>query len=218
MKLQGLSAGNRTRVLWTTTSVNAKYYLYNNVSALITTGINISEPSSGKTLVRSNYGVTVEWNNVYNAKVTLLGRYRNRTSGLCGTYNGMKNDDFLTSYNTTETKENVVKFGNSWKTDPSCENATEVENPCITNRDRKEIAKMNCSALLKYPFLACNETVNATEEGYIQDCEYDMCACVVNPVACLCQSFDAYSSECKARGMPVNWINETGFEQCSKCP
>ena len=217
MKLQGLSAGNRTRVLWTTTSVNAKYYLYNNVSALITTGINISEPSSGKTLVRSNYGVTVEWNNVYNAKVTLLGRYRNRTSGLCGTYNGMKNDDFLTSYNTTETKENVVKFGNSWKTDPSCENATEVENPCIANSDRNEIAKMNCSALLKYPFLACNETVNATE-GYIQDCEYDMCACVINPVACLCQSFDAYSSECKARGMPVNWINETGFEQCSKCP
>ena len=152
---------------------------------------------------------------MYNVRVTVLGRYLNRTSGLCGTFNNMKSDDYLTSFNTTET--NVTTFGNSWKTDPSCADAPEVEDPCVTNLDRKSASKINCSALLKYPFSACNETVNATE-GYIQDCEYDMCACVINPVACLCQSFDAYSSECKARGMPVNWINETGFEQCSKCP
>ena len=180
-------------------------------------GVNITEPSSGVTLVTSKYGVTIHWNNVYNVRVTVLGRYRNRTSGLCGTYNGMENDDFLTSYNTTETKQNVVKFGNSWKTDPSCENATEVDNPCITNLDRKEIAKMNCSALLKYPFSACNATVNATEEGYVQDCEYDMCACERNPTACLCESLKAYAAECYYHGVHINWINKTGFEQCSKC-
>ena len=185
-------------------------------SLFFSKGIAITKPSNSKTIVTSNYGVTVEWNNVYNVRVTVLGRYRNRTSGLCGTYNGIKNDDFLTSYNTTETKENVVKFGNSWKTDPSCENATEVENPCITNRDRKEIAKMNCSALLKYPFSACNETVNATEEEYIQDCEYDMCACVRNPTACLCESFDAYAAECKSEGITIYWRNLTEFQQCSK--
>ena len=95
------------------------------------------------------YGVTVVWNNVRNVRVTVLGRYRNRTSGLCGTYNGMKNDDFLTSYNTTETKENVVKFGNSWKTDPSCENATDVQDPCTTypmqlKKDISRTANMIC--------------------------------------------------------------------------
>ena len=180
-------------------------------------GFNITK-YGGTTLITSNYGVKVTWNNVYNVRVTVLGRYLNKTSGLCGTFNHDKSDDFLTSYNTTETKQNVVKFGNSWKTDPSCENATEVENPCITNRDRKEIAKMNCSALLKYPFWVCNGTVNATEEGYVQDCEYDMCACVINPVACLCQSFDAYAAECKGAGSTINWRNLTEFQQCGKLP
>ena len=168
------------------------------------------------TLVTSKYGVTIRWDNVYNVRVTVFGRYRNRTSGLCGTYNEIQNDDFLTSYNTTETKENVVKFGNSWKTDPSCENATVVENPCITNLERAEIAKMNCSALLKYPFSACNGTVNATEEGYVQDCEYDMCACVINPTACLCESLESYATECKSYDVTINWRNMPQFAQCSK--
>ena len=161
----------------------------------------------------SRYGVKVNWNNVYNVRITVLGRYLNRTSGLCGTYNGNRNDDFLTSFNTTET--NVTTFGNSWKTDPSCENAIEVEHPCITNSDRAAIAKINCSALLRYPFWSCNETVNATE-GFVQDCEYDMCACENNPTACLCESFQAYAAECTSRGVTINWKNESGFEQCSK--
>ena len=185
-------------------------------SLFFSKGIAITKPSNSKTIVTSNYGVTVEWNNVYNVRVTVLGRYRNRTSGLCGTYNGIKNDDFLTSYNTTETKENVVKFGNSWKTDPSCENATDVQDPCTTYPVRAEIAKMNCSALLKYPFSACNGTVNATEEGYIEDCEYDMCACEGNPTACLCESLQAYSAECKSKEVTITWKNHPDFAQCSK--
>ena len=185
-------------------------------SLFFSKGIAITKPSNSKTIVTSNYGVTVEWNNVYNVRVTVLGRYRNRTSGLCGTYNGIKNDDFLTSYNTTETKQNVVKFGNSWKTDPSCENATDVQDPCTTYPVRAEIAKMNCSALLKYPFSACSGTVNATEEGYVQDCEYDMCACVRNPTACLCESFESYATECKYNGVTINWRNMAQFAQCSK--
>ena len=175
-------------------------------------GINITEPSRRETLVTSRYDITVLWN-VFNVRITVLGRYINRTSGLCGTYNGNRSDDFLTSFNTTET--NVTTFGNSWKTDPSCENAIEVEHPCITNSDRAAIAKINCSALLRYPFWSCNETVNATE-GYVQDCEYDMCACENNPTACLCESLQAHAAECQSRGITINWRNESEHVQCSE--
>ena len=174
-------------------------------------GVNITEISGRRTLVTSNYGVTVVWNNVYNVRVKVLGRYLNKTSGLCGTFNRMAGDDFLTSTNTTET--NVTTFGNSWKTEPSCDDATTVEHPCVTNAERKPIAENNCSALLRYPFWSCNETVNATD-GYVENCEYDVCACENNPIACLCESFQAYAAECESRGVTINWRNE--FEQCSK--
>ncbi|XP_028410567.1 kielin/chordin-like protein [Dendronephthya gigantea] len=56
-------------------------------------GVKISQPRSGITLVESDYGVEVEWNNVHNVRVTVFGRYLNRTSGLCGTYNRYRGDD-----------------------------------------------------------------------------------------------------------------------------
>lgn len=163
--------------------------------------------------MNSSYGLVISWNNVNNVRVTIRGRYLNKTSGLCGTYNGIKSDDFLMSNNTIHT--DATAFGNSWKTDPSCEDAITVEHPCVTYPDRESTARHNCSALLGPPFWLCNETVDATD-GYVANCEYDMCACEINPVKCLCESFQAYAAECNSRGVAISWKNESGFEKCSK--
>ena len=165
-----------------------------------------------ETRVDTNYGVYISWNNVYNVKIDILGRYLNSVSGLCGTFNDDKSDDLLTSGNMTTT--NVTEFGNSWKTDPTCADAPTVESLCDANSARAAIARSNCSALLQAPFWTCNSTVNATEEYFIADCEYDMCACDSNPDACLCQIFDAYASACSAENVVIDWIGH--FPQCSK--
>lgn len=167
---------------------------------------------NGKTRVDTHHGVSVTWNNVFNVEVEIRGRYFDSVVGLCGTFNDDTSDDFLTFDNITTT--NVTLFGNSWKTDPNCGDAPTVENPCDADPVRAANAKNNCSALLRAPFWACNETVNATEEFFIADCEYDMCACDNNPDACLCQIFDAYAEACFAENITIDWIND--FPQCSK--
>ena len=165
--------------------------------------------------MESDYGVTVSWDNVRNVRVTVSGRYINQTSGLCGTYNDNKDDDFLTPLNTITTSATL--FGNSWKTDPMCDNATDPQHPCDAFPVRKEMAKKNCSSLLESPFLPCSNEVNATEESYIADCEYDVCACGTNPYVCLCEAIEAYASECRDHQVEINWKETPGFESCCKC-
>ncbi len=155
----------------------------------------------------------MQWNNVYNVRVSVRGRYLNRTVGLCGTYNGIEDDDFWISHGTTAT--NAVEFGNSWKVDPECDNATEVEHPCNTNRNRSSIAQSKCSRLLSPPFNSCAIHINASGEGYINDCEYDMCACEDDPVVCYCQALDAYAEDC-ASYVNIRWEEMHEFAVCGK--
>ncbi len=145
--------------------------------------------------------------------MSVRGRYLNRTVGLCGTYNGIEDDDFWTSYGTTVT--DAVEFGNSWKVDPECDNATQVEHPCDTNRNRRWIAQANCSRLLSPPFNSCAIHINASEEGYIDDCEYDMCACEDDPVVCYCQALDAYAEDC-ASHVDIQWEGMEEFGICGE--
>ena len=176
--------------------------------------MNITQPKVRETLVESDYGVTVEWNNVHNVRVTVLGRYLNRTSGLCGTYNRKPEDDFLAPNGTT--LDNAVDFGNSWKTEPDCEDATDLDHPCDTYPERKASAVANCSALLTAPFDSCSSVIDVESEGYIEDCEYDVCGCEENPTVCLCQAIEAYVSDCASEGVDIDWLNLPRYQQCGK--
>ena len=184
----------------------------------IVSGVNITESGNGNiinTIVTSDYGVTVHWNNVYNVRVIVGGRYFNRTSGLCGTYNNIKDDDFWASNGTTVT--DPVEFGNSWKVDPDCDDAIAVRHPCVVNSDRRWIAQANCSTLLRPPFNECSSHINATEGGFISDCEYDMCACEDDPVVCYCQALEAYADYCSSF-VDIQWEALDEFAVCRKCP
>ncbi len=170
--------------------------------------------SNGLTLVESDYGVEVEWNNVRNVRVTVLGRYLNRTSGLCGTFNRNPGDDFLAMNGTTV--NNAVDFGNSWKTDPDCEDAVDIPHPCGANDARNATAIANCSALLSAPFVDCASKIDPESEGYIDDCEYDVCACDDYSTVCLCQAIEAYVTDCAAEGVSISWLSDPRYQQCSK--
>lgn len=62
-------------------------------------------------------------------------RHKERVRGLCGNYNGITNDDFMTRSNTLETRPSA--FGDSWKLDDSCPDIEqdvpdETTEPCGT--------------------------------------------------------------------------------------
>ena len=156
------------------------------------------------------YGIRVEWNNVYNVKVTVYGRYLNKTCGLCGTFNRNAADDFLARNGTT--LESAVDFGNSWKCDPSCENAVDIVHPCITYPERNASAVSNCSVLTTSLFENCTSEIYP--EGYINDCEYDVCGCGDYPIVCYCQAIESYVSDCSAIGVNIDWLSDPRFEQC----
>ena len=142
-------------------------------------------------------------------RVTVLGRYINKIEGLCGTFNQNPGDDFLRATRTTV--GNAVDFGNSWKTDPDGDNATYVPHPCETYPGRNATATANCSALLSPPFNVCQ--VNPVLQGYVDDCEYDVCGCDVDPT-CLCQGIEAYVADCASYGVYINWLSDDRFLQC----
>ena len=173
--------------------------------------MEITQPSRGVTLVETNYGVNVQWNNVRNVRVTVFGRHLNKTSGLCGKFNRYAGDDF--EMRGGRTADNALDFANSWKTDARCDNATIVANPCLTYPERNLTATANCSALLYPPFNVCR--IDEISERYIGDCEYDVCACGDYPTAvCLCQAIDAYVSACNATGESIDWLNYPRYQDC----
>ena len=176
--------------------------------------VNVTE-YEGVVTVTTSFGFKLNWNNVAQVVITLRGRYVNNTAGLCGTFDMMSENDYMTSYNAIVHDE--IDFANSWKTDQNCPNASYVEHPCITYPSRYSIARQNCSALLSPPFSSCNAVVNATR--FINNCEYDMCACMNNESWCLCQSVIPYIDACSRESVVIgNWKDVPGFGMCGKYP
>ncbi|XP_068098308.1 otogelin-like [Hyperolius riggenbachi] len=74
--------------------------------------------------------------------VILDARYKDSTSGLCGTYNDNRNDDYRSSSDMTDTVSSL--FSKSWKTQFQCsENVIPPED-----RDKKVHADLQCSSAL----------------------------------------------------------------------
>lgn len=92
-------------------------------------------------------GIYVLWDGRTRAYVTVPPSFRGQTAGLCGTFDGIQNNDMLTPQGVYETNPNA--FGNSWKTETRCADMPLVTppNPCDSNPQRKQQAQEMCSKL-----------------------------------------------------------------------
>ncbi len=88
-------------------------------------------------------------------------------------------------------------------------------NPCLAAGAQAQQAKAKCGLLRGHPFSACHNHVKVNS-GFIQDCEYDVCACKDNPVSCLCEEYDAYATMCRYAGVNIAWKHLAQFSQCGK--
>lgn len=177
-------------------------------------GVAITKDGVRTIRIETDIGFTLQYDGVYNVFVTISARYKRRTAGLCGNYNGNIHDEFIDV--NMKKINNILHFAESWKVDRSCPNSPQPGNPCLTATKVAQEAKKKCQLLKQQPFAKCHNSVYQ-DSDFITNCEFDVCACNNYPSSCLCEEFAAYATSCSLVGVPINWKNLPQFAECSKC-
>ncbi|XP_039197436.1 IgGFc-binding protein-like isoform X7 [Crotalus tigris] len=159
-------------------------------------------------VVETDFGLTVKYDGNQYLEISLPSSYFSQVRGLCGNYNGQKEDELLMP-NGSQAK-NVTQFGNSWKVDDyedsSClpDTRPELGPPC-TPGDLSSVEKQ-CQVLHSGVFVPCHPLVQP--DLFVQTCVYDMCK-YDGMRATLCAVVQAYADACQAKGVPIQWRNTT---------
>ncbi|KAM9313180.1 von Willebrand factor [Gastrophryne carolinensis] len=151
--------------------------------------------------------MSVTWDKRMRVYVTLKETFRDKVCGLCGNFDGIENNDLMSSNNQVEI--NPSNFGNSWKVNPLCADAamfsTAVSMPlCQDNILKQAAVEHACGILLGGIFQECEKLVDP--QPYFEICIYDTCACEsIGDCACFCDSIAAYAHVCAQKGVVIQW-------------
>ena len=176
-------------------------------------GVRIDKHARRSVTVTTDIGLSVQYDGVYNVFVTVYGRYKGKTQGLCGTFTGNINDDFKKPDNQITTS--AQEFGISWKVDKTCRDTGTPTDPCKDAGAVAQLAKKKCGVMRGLSFSACHGRIKV-DSGFIQDCEFDVCACKKHPLSCLCEEYDAYVTTCSLAGVNIQWRQLAQFHECRK--
>ncbi|XP_006633894.3 von Willebrand factor [Lepisosteus oculatus] len=146
--------------------------------------------------------LSVTWDRGTRIIVQLKGHYREKVCGLCGNFDGNQNNDLLSSNNQLEVEP--ADFGNSWKVQPSCADASQVPSQCSDNVMKLVSVEQTCLILTSELFKQCNSVVNP--EPYWEICTHDTCSCKsIGDCTCFCDVIAAYAHKCAQRGVVIHW-------------
>ncbi|KAL7857634.1 hypothetical protein AOLI_G00177350 [Acnodon oligacanthus] len=143
-----------------------------------------------------------------SSKIEISTKYRNQTCGLCGDFNGVKNNEF----NEKGELMTSQQYGLKWKMDAPNEICEETElytKDCL-------IQKTKCEQLLSDPaFSSCDGLLST--EAFVEACVRDVCQCNSSRAVCLCDTLSEFSRRCAhAGGKPQNWRTRKLCDK--KCP
>uniref|UniRef100_A0A8C2YAS9 Otogelin n=1 Tax=Coturnix japonica TaxID=93934 RepID=A0A8C2YAS9_COTJA len=127
-------------------------------------------------------------------------RWKDDTVGLCGTFNGNMEDDFLSPVGVTESTPQL--FGNAWKTSSACilmHDSSQVD-PCDIHLQSASYAAEACSILTKDLFAPCYPYLSPIP--YFEQCRRDTCKCGQN---CFCSALAHYAHLCKRFGVVIDF-------------
>ncbi|XP_030398777.1 IgGFc-binding protein-like [Gopherus evgoodei] len=165
-------------------------------------------------IVQSASGLKVLYDTSYYVLVSIPSSYKGHVCGLCGNFNGDKNDDFLLP--SGKSAQNADEFGASWKVPidgATCTNGCGERCPvCDAAKTAPYKVDSSCGLIraTSGPFKYCHSLVSPTE--YFNHCLYDMCA-ANGAREILCQSVQAYTAACQAAGATVS-----AWRTASFCP
>ncbi|KAF4531557.1 hypothetical protein B566_EDAN013560 [Ephemera danica] len=175
-------------------------------------GVTIRRASATTIIVRHKNGIEVWWDDESKVRIDVPANFEGQTEGLCGTFNGKREDDLTTAQGEVTT--NIQTFVDSWRVSPECTDKVELGNPCDRNPQRKQKAMEKCSVLKKAVFQPCHTEVDV--DAYIDICMYELCACNLKS-ECACSIFKEYAESCAAEDILVDWTKEVS--ECAKpCP
>ncbi|NWS94257.1 OTOG protein, partial [Mionectes macconnelli] len=127
-------------------------------------------------------------------------RWKDDTTGLCGTFNGNTEDDFLSPVGVTESTPEL--FGNTWKTSSACivvHDSSQMD-PCDIHLQAASYATEACSILTKDLFAPCYPYLSPVP--YFEQCRRDTCKC---GQTCFCSALAHYAHHCRRFGVVIDF-------------
>ncbi|RMC09520.1 hypothetical protein DUI87_13672 [Hirundo rustica rustica] len=166
-------------------------------------------------LLRTDFGLVVHYDLVQHVMVTVPQTYMGHLCGLCGNYNGQRNDDFQLS--SGQLAPDATAFGSAWKTmDTPCnDSCPKDECPTCTEEKVAVLQKPNYCGLLtapEGPFGSCHRMIDPIP--YSQSCIHDLCM-TGGDTRVLCQNIQSYVTMCQDAGVTVGAWRTPSF--CHPC-
>ncbi len=158
-------------------------------------------------------GLRLLWDGVSFLEMTVPPKYRAGLCGLCGNFNGISQDDFMSKSGLKQFTDSQ-HFGDAWRVGGmrACsvlpkDMPHSYEPQCVQSWDARIKSDRFCNALKSSLFASCASKVDP--DYYFKACELDMCECPGEQ--CHCEVLTAYARECERAGVLVyNWREATG--------
>ncbi|XP_077978948.1 SCO-spondin-like [Glandiceps talaboti] len=192
-------------------NVNIHLLRYKEVTV---NGVEVTLPKIYKTLeihisglftvVSTDIGLTVMWDGATRVYIKLTPNYTGKLIGLCGDYDGNRDNDFKARSGIVEKVSD--NFGNSWKLSDACADVDNEEqvHPCEASPQRATWAQKRCSILRHQMFEPCHPLVDP--DNFVKWCQFDACGCDSGgDCECLCTAIAAYAEECNRKGVYIKW-------------
>ncbi|XP_076003159.1 otogelin [Genypterus blacodes] len=154
---------------------------------------HIQELSSMFLQVKTTLGLRLQYNwKEFRLYLQADEMWRDDTVGLCGTFNGNIQDDFLSPSGMIESTPTL--FGNAWKVSSACSSNLSPPqlDPCDTHQQAASYSTEMCDILNQELFSACHEYLSPTP--FHQQCRSDTCKC---GTPCLCSALAHYARHCR---------------------
>ncbi|XP_041265673.1 otogelin-like protein [Onychostruthus taczanowskii] len=132
-------------------------------------------------------------------------RWKRRTLGLCGTYNGNLRDDFLSPAGMIEGTPQL--HANAWKVSSACSMPINIPvvDPCNVNQQNAGYAS-HCDIINQDVFAPCHAYISPGL--YYQLCRFDACQC---GSSCLCNALAHYAHVCGKHGVVIDFRSHVSY-------
>ncbi|XP_050934283.1 mucin-5B [Lates calcarifer] len=186
---------------------------------LFTPELSAFKPSSFYIVISTKAGiqVMVQLSPMMQVFMTAPTSHTGTTSGLCGNFNNIMNDDFRVMSGLVE--GTATAFANTWKTRASCPDiAAGFGHPCSQGISKESYAQYWCSKLTdpQGVFASCHSVISPST--YKDTCMYDSCNCE-NSEDCMCAAVSSYVHACSAAGIPLrDWRSTICGKFSVSCP